>query len=97
FHAGRIDVETRTGPGGLPIRLAYAESVAPAQRAMFDRLPEMISYFETVFGPYPFESAGGTIVGAPILFALETQTLPIYGEMPLFGIQKLSPAEMKAF
>ncbi len=97
FHAGRIDVETRTGPGGLPIRLAYAESVAPAQRAMFDRLPEMISYFETVFGPYPFESAGGTIVGAPILFALETQTLPIYGEMPLFGIQKLSPAEMQAF
>ncbi len=97
FHAGRIDIETRSGPGGLPIRTAYAESVAPAQRAMFDRLPEMIEFFESVFGPYPFESAGGTIVGAPILFALETQTLPIFGELPLFGMERLPPAEMGAF
>jgi aminopeptidase N len=93
FHAGRIDVETGLGPGGLPIRTAYATSVAPAQRAMFDRLPAMIAYFASVFGPYPFESAGGTIVGAPILFALETQTMPVFGELPLFGLEQL-PADV---
>jgi aminopeptidase N len=97
FHAGRIDVETRSGPGGLPIRTAFADSVAPAQRAKFDRIPAMIEYFETVFGPYPFESAGGTIVGAPILFALETQTLPIYGEWPLFGLERLPPDVLRDF
>ena len=85
LHAGRLDIDVREGPDGLPIRTAFAESVPPGQRVMFDRLPEMIAYFETVFGPYPFESAGGTVVGAPILFALETQTLPIFGELPLAG------------
>ncbi len=85
LHAGRLDIEEREGPDGLPIRVAFAESISPGQRTMFDRLPEMVAYFETVFGPYPFASVGGTVVGAPILFALETQTLPIYGELPLTG------------
>ena len=85
LHAGRLASEEREGPDGLPIRVAFAASISPGQRTMFDRLPEMVEYFETVFGPYPFASVGGTVVGAPILFALETQTLPIYGELPLTG------------
>ena len=85
LHAGRLAIDVREGPGGLPIRTAFAPSVPQGQRVMFDRLPEMIEYFESVFGPYPFESVGGTVVGAPILFALETQTLPIYGELPFAG------------
>jgi aminopeptidase N len=85
FHAGRLDIDMREGPRGVPIRTAFAASIAPAQRTMFDRLPEMLAYFESVFGPYPFESVGGTVVGAPILFALETQTLPTYGALPLVG------------
>jgi aminopeptidase N len=95
FHAGRLDVEERSGPHGIPIRLAFAESVGSGQRSMFDKLPEMIAYFESVFGPYPFESAGGTIVGAPILFALETQTLPTFGEIPLVGNIPLTGDELE--
>ena len=95
FHAGRLDVETGTGPGGLPIRNAYAASVAPGQRAMFDRLPEMIAYYETVFGPYPFDVAGGTIVGSPLLFALETQTMPVFGSLPLFGMESLPEDQLR--
>lgn len=95
FHAGRLDVEERTGPGGLPIRLAFAQQLGAGQRAMFDRLPEMIAYFETIFGPYPFTSAGGTIVGSPILFALETQTLPTFGQLPLVGNAPLREDELK--
>jgi aminopeptidase N len=94
FHAGRLDVEEREGPHGLPLRLAFARSVGPGQRAMFDRLPEMIAYFETVFGPDPFESAGGFVVGSPILFALETQTLPTFGEIPLIGNASLTGEEL---
>ncbi|MGH2616427.1 MAG: M1 family metallopeptidase [Thermomicrobiales bacterium] len=94
LHAARLDMDVREGPRGLPIRIAFAESVSPGQRAMFDRMPEMLTYFESVLGPYPFESAGGTVVGSPILFALETQTLPIYGALPLLGVQSLSDEEL---
>jgi aminopeptidase N len=83
LHAGRLDSEWREGPDGLPIHIVFAESVPRGQRVMFDRLPEMLAYFETVFGPYPFESAGGTVVGSLIPFALETQTLMIFGALPL--------------
>lgn len=96
FHAGRLDIEEREGPHGLPLRFAFAESVGTGQRVMFDRLPQIIDYFESVFGPYPFESAGGTIVGAPILFALETQTIPIFGETPFVGNTPLSGEELAA-
>ena len=97
FHAGLLDVEVREGPNGLPLRLAFASSVGAGQRAMFDKLPVMIDYFQSVFGPYPFDSAGGTVVGAPILFALETQTLPIFGEIPLLGANALTAEELAGF
>jgi aminopeptidase N len=94
LHAGRLTTEVREGPHGLPIRTAFAASVPRGQRVMFDRVPEMIGYFESVFGPYPFESAGGTVVGAPIPFALETQTLSIFGQIPLVGNTPLTGAEL---
>jgi len=94
LHAGRLTTEVREGPHGLPIRTAFAASVPLGQRVMFDRLPQMIDYFESIFGPYPFESAGATIVGAPIAFALETQTLPTFGEIPLVGNMPLTGAEL---
>src|SRR5215207_437190 len=97
LHAGRLTTDVREGPRGLPIRTAFAASVPRGQRVMFDRMPEMIDYFETVFGPYPFESAGATIVGAPIGFALETQTLSIFGEIPLVGNTPLTGAELASF
>jgi aminopeptidase N len=96
LHAGRLVQEEWQGPHGLPIKTSLAASVSPRQRVMFARLPEMIAYFESVFGPYPFASAGGTIVGAPILFALETQTLPTFGALPLPDNMPLTSDEMKS-
>jgi aminopeptidase N len=96
FHAGRLDTIEREGPRGIPLRLAFADGVGEGQRVMFDRLPEMIAYFETVFGPYPFVAAGGTVVDAPILFALETQTIPIYGSLPFVDAMALNEEERKS-
>ena len=93
FHAGRLDMFEGEGPHGIPLRLAFAAGIGPGQRAMFDRLPEMLDYFETVFGPYPFAAAGGTVVDAPILFALETQTIPTYGSLPFMGSTALTDEE----
>lgn len=94
FQAARLSIEEREGPDGLPIRLAFADSVPAGQRIIFDKLPEMIAYFETVFGPYPFESAGGMIVGSPLFFALETQTIPVFGQAFLASQDALTAEEL---
>jgi aminopeptidase N len=48
-----------------------------ADRAM-QRTAEVTRFLATRFGPYPFEAAGGIVVGERLSFALETQTRPIY-------------------
>ncbi|HST86043.1 MAG TPA: M1 family aminopeptidase [Kineosporiaceae bacterium] len=43
------------------------------------RLPEILTFLSTQFGPYPFNAAGGIVPNDDRLgFALETQTRPIY-------------------
>lgn len=97
FQAARLTTEVRQGPGGLPIRVAFADSVPPGQRIIFDKLPEMTVYFSTIFGPYPFESVGGMVVGSPLFFALETQTIPVFGEIPFLGNSALTGDELKGY
>jgi aminopeptidase N len=80
FHAGRLDTEEMTTASGIPVLLSFEESVPEAQREVFRRLPEMVDYAETIFGPYPFESIGAAVVGEEFTgLALETQTIPVYG------------------
>jgi hypothetical protein len=44
-----------------------------------NRLPEILKFLSTKFGPYPFNAAGGIVPNDNRLgFALETQTRPIY-------------------
>jgi aminopeptidase N len=87
FHAGMLETEELATANGLPIRLSFAPSVPDDQRAVLRTLPLMIAYAESVFGPYPFESIGGTVTDMPMgtgwgrPVALETQTLPIYGSL----------------
>jgi aminopeptidase N len=69
------------GPNGLPIRLSFAPTVPEAQREALRRLPEMIEYAESVFGPYPFESMGATVTSTGQGLAFEAQTLPIFGSL----------------
>jgi aminopeptidase N len=74
---------TTTGPHGLPV-LTYAPSALAAQtRRTFVGLPAMISYFETILGPYPFDSAGAIVVSPAFRWSLETQTRPVYGSQIL--------------
>jgi aminopeptidase N len=43
---------------------------------------EILSHFEGSFGPFPFSSTGGIVDPAPVGYALETQTRPIYPGAP---------------
>jgi aminopeptidase N len=67
------------GPRGLPIRHAYDADVAAEVEGSMDRTAEMIDVFDDLFGPYPFVAYGGVVVDEPLGFALETQTLSIFG------------------
>ncbi|MEL7234380.1 MAG: M1 family metallopeptidase, partial [Chloroflexota bacterium] len=76
---GRFVRQEETLPNGLVIRNYFPERVATEARQSFSRQNEMMAYFETVFGPYPFEVYGSVVVDTLLPFALETQTLSMYG------------------
>ncbi len=45
----------------------------------FDKQPAMLAFEASIFGKYPFQAGGGIVDVEPrLLFALETQTRPIY-------------------
>ena len=58
----------------------------PNPTLAFQRLdpePEIVSFFSSLYGPYPFRSAGGIIDWAPdVGYALESQTRPNYDRIP---------------
>ncbi|MBF6332560.1 M1 family metallopeptidase [Nocardia transvalensis] len=62
---------------GTPLISAFAPEAAK-DKALEQRLPEVLDFLESLYGPYPFESAGGIYVDTDLKFSLETQTRPIY-------------------
>jgi aminopeptidase N len=79
FDVGEWTMRTRVTSTGLPVIDAIDPDVLPRVRASVRREPEILSFLESKFGPYPFESAGGIFPDTRRLgFALETQTRPIY-------------------
>ncbi|MCT2582559.1 M1 family metallopeptidase [Actinophytocola gossypii] len=71
--------ERSTLPGGTPVVSAYAPG-AEDKRQVEARLPEIIEFLESKFGPYPQSAAGGIYVNESIGFSLETQGRPIYAD-----------------
>lgn len=63
--------------GGVPLLSAFAPG-AEGNRETEQRLPEILDFGRDLFGPYPFDAAGGIYVSADLSFSLETQTRPIY-------------------
>ena len=70
--------ESRTA-SGVPLRSAYPPRLADAARTDFADLPAMFEVYEEWFGPYPFEVYGHVVVDEVLGFALENQTLSLFG------------------
>lgn len=64
---------------GTPIRHIFEASVADRAEAAMANTAAMMDYFNEIFGPYPFEVYGTAVVDRPLGFALETQTLSVFG------------------
>jgi hypothetical protein len=58
--------------------LAAIPGVGVDALASLDRQTEIIATEEGWFGNYPFSASGGIVDDAPVFFALETQTRPVY-------------------
>ncbi|MGW0247595.1 M1 family metallopeptidase [Nocardia goodfellowii] len=64
-------------PNGMPLLSAFSPG-ATDKREFEQRLPEVLDFLEKLYGPYPFETAGGVFHDADINTSLETQTRPVY-------------------
>lgn len=64
---------------GVLVRHFFHRNVFDESVATMRRTGQMIDAFEEVFGPYPFENYGAVVVDADLGFALETQTLSVFG------------------
>ncbi|HET6834443.1 MAG TPA: M1 family metallopeptidase [Acidimicrobiales bacterium] len=76
---GNLRFEELTGPAGLSIRNAYDADLGDDVATAFGRQGEMIDFFDDRFGPYPFATYGAVVVDEDLGFALETQTLSLFG------------------
>ncbi len=70
---------------GVIIRHAFNEVVAADATVDVEPLGEMLAYFSTIFGPYPFEAYGVLAVDDAVGGALETQTLSVFSSDMLSG------------
>lgn len=66
------------GSDEVLIRNYLPQSLAAGMR-VFSQQDEMLAFFSDRFGPYPFDVYGAVVINAMIGFALETQTLSLFG------------------
>ncbi|HBB33126.1 MAG TPA: hypothetical protein DDZ80_03135 [Cyanobacteria bacterium UBA8803] len=82
-NISQFDLETENGPNGIPIRNYFAEDIPKDLLKPFDLQSQMLDFFSSIFGPYPFEVYGSVVMDTDTGTALETQTLSIFGLLDL--------------
>jgi len=78
-NIAEYELETAEGPDGLPIRNYFPRGLPQSVKDVFSRTPQMIEYFSRLWGHYPFEAYGVVVADTDLGFALETQTLSLFG------------------
>ncbi|NGO69538.1 M1 family metallopeptidase [Streptomyces boncukensis] len=76
---GRSAVLRREGPHGLPVRDVVPRGQREQLEPWLARTPAQMAWLEQRLGRYPFENYGVLAAEAPLGFALETQTLSLFG------------------
>ena len=82
-HAGQVPGAHGQGPGTSRCTSRSTPQEAAAAKPVTDRIPEIIAFEQSVFGPYPFETVGAIVDHAPnVGYALESQTKPNFDSAP---------------
>jgi aminopeptidase N len=78
---GRFDLTTSTTPAGTPAYVAVDPQLPKGQ--VLDKLPAVVDFFTSIYGPYPFNAVGAIVDSAKVVgYSLETQTKPVFDRMP---------------
>jgi aminopeptidase N len=84
INVDKYTVKKLAGPHGILIRNYFPPGYPESDAERFDRLPEMIEFLESVYGPYPFKEYGVAVADLdnPLCqqatTALEAQTLSVH-------------------
>lgn len=76
---GEFDIVEDVTASGVPLRNYFEIDVQDGTRTAFEDQAAMIDAFEPLFGPYPFDVYGVVVHDRNFGFALETQTLSVFG------------------
>jgi aminopeptidase N len=77
---GRFDL-TISKVGNIPSYVAIDPTLPSGN--VFRKIPEMVRFYESIYGPYPFNAVGSIADDAKqVGYSLETQTKPVYDRMP---------------
>ncbi len=71
--------QSTASPAGVSIRNYFPIATYDAGVTDFARTGEMIDYFSSIISPYPFGEYGVTTVPADLGYALENQTMAVFG------------------
>lgn len=69
---------------GVVLRNYFPRSMANGSGIAFSEQEAMLRFFSDTFGPYPFDAYGAVVTPALLTFALETQTLSLFGGFMAF-------------
>jgi hypothetical protein len=79
---GRFDL-TQLHVGGTSVYNAVDPTLAAELGPLLDEVPDIVRFFSTLYGPYPFNAAGAIVDDAPdVGYALESQTKPNFAFVP---------------
>jgi aminopeptidase N len=77
---GRFDLTVLTA-GGVPSYVAVDPQLSTGN--VLRKLPEIVDFYSSIYGPYPFTAAGAIVDSAKVVgYSLETQTKPVFDRMP---------------
>jgi aminopeptidase N len=76
---GNFDLLEGKSAGGLPFRNYLDADIRDEVESDISVLPKAMDYFESLFGPYPFDTCGVVVHELDIPFSLENQTLIVMG------------------
>ena len=67
--------------GDIPSYVAVDPTLAKGN--VLRKLPEIVQFYESIYGRYPFNAVGSIVDDAKVVgYSLETQTKPVYDRMP---------------
>jgi aminopeptidase N len=76
---GNFVEKTSKSKTGVVIQSYFDKSLQDKEN-YFDRTGDQIDFFSQLYGPYPFDRYGVVVIDAPFNYALETQTMSIFGQ-----------------